>query len=431
MKTLWFVMTRTCNLACGYCYQGEHQWTWQAEKNLGKHMTDEVMAKTLKFAIGWTDRELKMIFYGGEPLIQFKLIKKWVPIWKEAFQQAGKKVTFTCTTNGTLLNQEVREFFTEYNIGTLLSIDGPPWIHDKQRAFYGGKPSWESIPTKEILEWRPNLEIAWQLDSQRIPVAKDIDWMVEYGFKRINFNLNWLTEWDAEARLKLTELMRWVARLAMRGAKDGSFATNLLSKFNEILLKDDRIIQPCGTGMSMMAVTPEGWLYPSQEMAFTVVEPDRAPGTAEYYRIGDVHKDPVIDAERLAVVSTIKNSEMKQPEGFDCNNCAAKVISFGGCHCRYVGADGVDPSNRYDVLPGWCQSEQGWVTGFLQAAAIEKYITFRNTGPKPQPQQIRASEKEPQTEYKKVGVDDVLHAVQRLERKFDSIDVLKVERVED
>ena len=427
MKTLWFVMTRTCNLACGYCYQGDHQENlkWLAKQKLTKHMTDEIMAKTLSFAVDWAPTELRVIFYGGEPLIQFDLIKKWVPIWKEAFHQAGKKITFSCTTNGTLLTKEVRDFFTEHDVGILLSIDGPPYIHDKQRPFFGNKPSWDKIPVDEILEWRPKVEVAWQLDSGLVPEPKDVQWMVDRGFQRINFNLNWLTEWDAEARLKLVELMRWVGRLAMRGAKDGSFGTNLLSKFNELFLKDDRQAQPCGTGTGMMAVTPEGWLYPSQEMAFTVVEPGRAPGTAEYYRIGNVHNSPVIDAERLAVVSTIQNSEMKQPPGFDCNNCAAKVISFGGCHCRYVGADGVDPSNRYDVLPGWCQSEQGWVTGFLQAAVIEKYITFR-TSTRPQ-QQKKVADK-PQ---KKIDVSDVLEAVQNLERKFDSMDVLKVQRVED
>jgi len=385
MRTLWFVMTRTCNLDCIYCYQGSHQWKWQKEAGLIKNITDDVMRKTLEWATEWNQSELNCVFYGGEPLLQYDLIHRWVPIYKEAFKGSGKKIKFSVTTNGTMLKENVREFLDEHDLSVLLSMDGPPWIHDKQRTFYGGKPSWDVIPVDDILKWRPHIEIAWQLDPKRVPKETDLQWMIDRGFRNINFNLNWLEPWPAQAQLDLTMFMRGVGRRAIRERNiQGGFRNNLFHKFNEILLKDDRSTQPCGTGVNMLAVSPEGWLYPSQEMVFTVVEPGKAPGTAAFYKVGDVNEAPVIDRERLAEVSTIRNDDMKTPKGYDCNNCAARNISFGGCHCRYVGADGVDPANRYDVLPGWCQSEQAWVAGFLQAATIEKYIGFRGT-PKAKP----------------------------------------------
>ncbi len=418
-ETLWLVMTRTCNLDCTYCYQGSHQWQWQKDKDLDKHISDKTIAKALEFATDWTTQELSVIFYGGEPLLQFDKIKKWVPIWKLAFLRTGKKIRFSVTTNGTLLNEEVREFFDEHGISFLLSLDGPPWIHDKQRFYHGGKPSWDKIQTEEILQWRPNNEIAWQIDPSRVPEASDLQWMIDKGFKRINFNLNWNTPWPDDKRLELIKFMRWVGRRAMQGAKDGSFSTNFLKKFNDIILKDDRAEQPCGTGLHMLGLSPEGWLYPSQEMVFTVVEPNRAPGTEPFYRVGNVHDDPVIDQERLAEVSTIRNDQMVIPEGFDCNNCAARPISFGGCHCRYVGADGVDPSNRYDVLPGWCQTSQGWIAGFLLAAMIEKYIGFRFSKP------IQPQKKQ----HKPVSITDVLSAVEKVNEKIDNLDILRVEKI--
>lgn len=414
MKTLWFVMTRTCNLDCSYCYQGSHKWSWQKDKGLTKHMTDEVMVKTLKWMSEWEPKDLKVIFYGGEPLLQKDLIIKWVPVYKKA---GPENIKFSCTTNGTLLTKEIRDFFDEYETSVLLSLDGPPWIHDKQRTYYGDKPSWESIPIDEILEWRPNLEIAWQLDPTRIPTLDDLLWMRKRGFRCINFNINWLQEWPAQARLNLTEFMRGVGRMAIaeRNVPNG-FRNNLFGKFNEIFLKGNRDEQPCGTGLNMLAVTPEGWLYPSQEMAFTVMEPNRAPGTDEYYRVGNVHNDPVINEEVLKIVSTIRNDEMRQPPGFDCNNCAAKPISFGGCHCRYVGIDGTDPSNRYDVLPGWCQSEQAWVSGFLQAAAIEGYLTFK-------------TQQQPRTKHQPVSITDVLRAVNDVKQHLNKLDIVQIERV--
>ena len=421
MKTLWLVVTRTCNLDCSYCYQGSHKWTWQKEKGLVKHISDDVLKNTLAWALDWITKgdSLNVVLYGGEPLLMKDLIFKWVPIYKSMFESQGKRITFTCTSNGTKLTHEVREFFDEHEIGVMVSMDGPPWIHDKQRTYFGGNPSWESIPSDELLKWRPDMQIAWQLDPQRVPKETDLVWMRERGFRCINFNLNWNSPWTDSARIELQEFMRAVGRRAIRERNDKEgFRCNLFGKFNELFMKDDRDTQPCGTGLSMLAVSPEGWLYPSQEMIFTVVEPGRAPGTEAYYRVGDVGNTPVIDAERLTDVSTITNDEMKTPPGFDCNNCAAKVISFGGCHCRYVGSDGTDPSNRYDVLPGWCQTEQAWVTGFLQAAVIEKYITFRMNKPAAKPHV-----------HQPVGIENVFEAITRLEKKFDSMDVMKVEKV--
>jgi radical SAM protein with 4Fe4S-binding SPASM domain len=219
-----------------------------------------------------------------------------------------------------------------------------------------------------------------------VPSPADFDWMIARGFQRINFNMNWLDHWTAEDRIKLQEFARWVARrciqsmrgeLTIGGKKKFTVNSNLMAKFHELHLKDMKPPAPCGTGRHMLALTPEGYLYPSQEMAFKAFEPGVAPGTKEHYMVGNIWHDPVIDTERLEDVASIKNSEMKTPEGFDCGNCAANPISFGGCHCRYIGQDGHDPSNRHTVAPGWCQSTQAWVAGMLLGARIEKYTTLK------------------------------------------------------
>lgn len=385
-ETLWIVNTRTCNLDCLYCYQGSHKWKWQEKKGLLKMMQPEILDKALPWASEWAQSGLNICWYGGEPLLNFVLMKDAMPKWQAEFDRKGKDLRWSVTTNGTMLSQEVREFLDEHKAGILLSLDGPPEQHNKSRVYYGGGPTYQDIPIEDILKWRPKIEIAWQIDPRWPAEPSQLDNMIGCGFRRINFNVNWNIEWGPEQRIKLEMFMRHVARyciqsrrgvLVVNGEKIEGFNSNWMGKLDEALIKVSKPLVPCGTGLHMLGLTPEGWLYPSQEMAFTALEPNRAPGTDLYYRVGDISKDPVIDQERLAVVSSIKNDQMIVPEPFSCDNCIANPISFGGCHCRYVGQEGSDPANRYGVLPGWCQSMQSGLTGLLQGAMIEKYVGLK------------------------------------------------------
>jgi len=368
-------------------------------------MTEETLDKALEWAVDWAGRGLRCCWYGGEPLLNKKVMRSSMTKWNERFKQAGKELHWSVTTNGTLLNEDSRKLLDEFDTGILLSMDGPPELHNKSRVYNGGGPSWQDIDVDSILAWRPKLEIAWQLDPRWDFTPDHLEWMIARGFHHINFNINWLEDWSGDKRIQLEEFMRFVGRRCLqtrRGdiSEDKFLFCNWMSKFDEMMMKTaagtGKARQPCGTGLHMLALTPEGWLYPSQEMAFTAMEPDRAPGTAEYYRVGDVSNDPVMDQERLAVVSKIENKEMILPKGFDCNNCIANPVSFGGCHCRYIGQDGTDPANRFNVMVGWCQSQQSALTGILQGATIEKYVGLR-LGKKPakpdQTSPLQATEK--------------------------------------
>lgn len=370
-ETLWIILTRTCNLACSYCYQGDHLVN-KLPPHLRRTMTDEVMEKGLDWAANWAQRGLQIAWYGGEPTLNFPIIKKWMPLYKERFAAAGKQVRFSITTNGTRMTDEIIAFLKEYEVGILLSLDGPPKLHNMTRVHFDGRGSWDEIPLKKLVETFPNLEVAWQLDPdpKRAFTPEDLDELMSFGLTRINFNLQWLSDWPAEAQMRLFRFMRHAGRLMLQGKLHSNFKSKLFSA----LTVDAKMDTPCGTGLHMLALTPEGYLYPSQEMAFTVFEPGRAKGTAEHYRAGNVFNTPVIDAERLADISQIRTSQMKTPPGYDCNNCVANSVSIGGCHCRYVGQLPKDPSYRYDVPEGYCASMQPAMTGLLAAAAIERWV---------------------------------------------------------
>lgn len=384
MSTLWLVVTRRCQLACGWCYQAAHD----ANPHVGPllpgttgFMPREVADAGMRWALDWPNVKapLRVNLYGGEPLLAFNLLRDIVPEWNVHFaRERGRTINWGITTNGVLLAPPVREFLDRYGIGVLLSLDGPKRIHDTSRVRHDGRGSWDQIAPEELVRWRPKngLEIAWTVTPAHPLLPEDLDEVLALGFKRVNFNLDWLVPWDAEARSWLAYFFRHVGRLALQG----ELLTNWKGKLERAMLTDEKMEQPCGTGTGMLALTPEGYLYPSQEMAFTVFQPGRAAGTAEHYRVGNVFSDPVIDRARLADVSGITTADMQLPTDpatgvkYDCSNCIAKSDSIGGCHCRYVGQRHEDPSYRFDVPLGYCQSNVAAHTGMLQAAAIERWV---------------------------------------------------------
>lgn len=395
MPTLWMVNTRSCNFNCVYCFQGSHAWTWQRNKGLVKNMPTQVIDDMFPWVLEWAhDRwaergkfkppvpEARFAWYGGEPLVNWTTMKYGVVKLDQVFKSKGWEISQGITTNGSLVTNDILHFLNLYNMGMLLSIDGPPWIHNKQRVYHGGKPTWDDIPTKAILASMPRLEIAWQLDPRTKVTMDDVEWMIEYGFHRINFNINSIVQWDAEAQMWLTELMKNVGRACIQTEKNirpqgEGLSSNMWHKMKQGIdlwsSGKDRGEKPCGTSLNMLALTPEGWLFPSQEMAFNTCEPDRAPGTMEYYRVGNIYNTPVIDPVAVNRAMDIYVNQMNEPTelGFNCQNCVARKLSFGGCHCRYVGQDGVNPAHRHTVMPGWCQHSQAYWNGLLQAAMIE------------------------------------------------------------
>lgn len=135
-------LTQNCNLRCDYCaYSGKYN---QRTHNSGR-MSLETIQKSIDFAMKRSDavENLNIGFYGGEPLLEFQNIKKAVSYVKEKYN--GRKVNYSITTNGTLLNDEIIRFFIENDVSVLISLDGPKEIHDQNRVFANGEGSFDKI----------------------------------------------------------------------------------------------------------------------------------------------------------------------------------------------------------------------------------------------------------------------------------------------
>lgn len=136
-------VSQFCNLNCSYCaYSGNyaHQRTHSQET-----MSIEVMKKSIDFfmARSWDVDEVVISFYGGEPLLEIDLIKSSLTYIDEVYK--GRAVRYVLTTNGTLLTDDVIQFFIENNFNVAISLDGPKELHDKNRVYSNGKGSFDDI----------------------------------------------------------------------------------------------------------------------------------------------------------------------------------------------------------------------------------------------------------------------------------------------
>lgn len=154
-------LTEACNLRCEYCIYSEHHRNFRGYS--GKCMTFETAKKSIDLILnGYKDEEFALSFYGGEPLMNFPLLKKCIEYAKKAYPDV--KMSFSFTTNLTLLTQEMLDFFISLeNIEIMCSLDGPQDIHDKYRLDTNGKGTYD----KAIQNFKLLLEKFYDLEKKR------------------------------------------------------------------------------------------------------------------------------------------------------------------------------------------------------------------------------------------------------------------------
>src|SRR5690554_3043280 len=136
-------VTQNCNFRCSYCAYTQNSG------NQRLHSSQRMNFDTAKKALGFLHEhsidspKINIAFYGGEPLLEFELIKKTVYLAEKKF--SGKTITYNITTNGSLLTEEVLDFFSKHRISLMISVDGPKEIHDKNRKFINKEGTFDSI----------------------------------------------------------------------------------------------------------------------------------------------------------------------------------------------------------------------------------------------------------------------------------------------
>ena len=321
VKALCLHIAHDCNLKCKYCFAEEGEY--HGKRAL---MSAEVGKKAIDFLIenSGKRRNLEVDFFGGEPLMNFGVVKEILEYGRSIEEKHNKKIRFTITTNGILLTDEISDYINKNMQNVVLSLDGRKEINDKMRVRAGGQGSYDSIVPKfvKLAEDRNQMDyyVRGTFTRNNLDFAKDVLHLADLGFKQISVEPV-VTDEKEEYALQKEDLSKMfeeyenLAKEIIKRRKEGQW-------FNFFHFMIDLTGGPCvtkrlvgcGSGTEYLAVDPEGKLFPCHQF----VGQDK-------FQIGNVfdgiqNKQIRKDFEKCNIYS--------KPA---CKKCWAKFYCSGGC----------------------------------------------------------------------------------------------------
>lgn len=321
IKALCLHVAHTCNLNCAYCFAS--QGKYQGERAL---MSFETGKRALDFLVenSGTRRNLEVDFFGGEPLMNWDVVKKLVEYARSIEKEKGKNFRFTLTTNGLNIDDDVIEFSNREMSNVVLSLDGRKEVHDRYRVDYKGKGSWDIIVPKfqRFVKERggKNYYMRGTFTHANPDFLEDIKQMLSLGFNELSMepvvcaagDPSELTEQDKEIVFEQYEKL---AELMLQKDKEGkpfTFYHYMIDlKGGPCIYKR---ISGCGSGTEYMAVTPWGDLYPCHQFVGD-----------EKFHLGDIWHG----VTNTAIQEEFGSCNVYARE--DCHDCWAKLYCSGGC----------------------------------------------------------------------------------------------------
>jgi uncharacterized protein len=310
-----------CNMKCKYCYADAG--SFGRERGL---MSREIMLKAVDFAFTHSkgNPSLDIGFFGGEPLLNFKLIRESVSYAKQLAEKRDKRVTFSMTSNATLLTDEIMDFISEENFSLIFSIDGPKKVHDQMRKYCSGKGTHSDV-LKNVKQYSnnysDNFTVRGTFTKTTPNFSNQVLFLNDQGFESISVEPVQLhaahpcsisTDGDI-LRIKLE--YNKLADLYLERFDEGRPLH--FFHFDYVLRK---LISPqpmhteCGAGGGFIAITPDGKIFPCFE---TVVEEENCIG----------HIDSGFDKQKRRRFQRIHVDVKKE-----CRECWLKYSCGGGCH---------------------------------------------------------------------------------------------------
>lgn len=321
VKALCLHIAHDCNLACKYCFAEEGEY--HGRRAL---MSFEVGKKALDFLVKNSGNRvnLEVDFFGGEPLMNWQVVKDLVAYGRSLEEPYHKKFRFTLTTNGILLNDEILEFANREMANIVLSIDGRKEINDLMRPHRGGQGSYDTIVPKflKVAESRNqmNYYVRGTFTRNNLDFSRDVAHLADLGFQQISVEPvvaapeeeYALREEDIPAILK--EYDKLAAELLNR-SKEGRgvnfFHFMIDLKGGPCVAKR---LSGCGSGTEYLAVTPWGDFYPCHQFV-----------GREEFLMGNVDEG----ITRIDIRDEFKTCNVYAKE--KCRSCFAKFYCSGGC----------------------------------------------------------------------------------------------------
>lgn len=338
VKALCLHIAHDCNLACKYCFAEEGEY-----KGRRALMSYEVGKKALDFLIAnsGTRRNLEVDFFGGEPLMNFEVVKQLVAYGREQEKIHDKNFRFTLTTNGVLLDDDIMEFANKEMANVVLSIDGRKEIHDKMRPARNGKGSYDIIVPKfqKLAESRgqKNYYVRGTFTHFNKDFAADVIHMADLGFEQISVEPvvaspeedYAIREADVETICQeYDKLADEMIRRREQGRCFNFFHFMIDLTGGPCVAKR---LSGCGSGTEYLAVTPWGDFYPCHQFVGN-----------EDFLLGNVDEG-------------ITNTEVQDKFKFcnvyakeKCKDCFARFYCSGGCAANAFNFSG-DINGAYDI----------------------------------------------------------------------------------
>jgi len=323
IKAMCLHVAHDCNMTCKYCFGDKG--AFEGERSL---LSLETGKKAIDFLLqhSGTRRNLEIDFFGGEPLMNFEVVKKLVSYGREAEKEYEKNIRFTITTNGLLLDDAKSEFINENMDNVILSIDGRPDVNDNMRRTVNDKGTYDII-TKNYLRFvekrKGTYYVRGTFTRENLDFSEDVKHLAEKGFRNVSVepvvtdpSLDFaLQNEDKEAICreydKLTDLF---LEYAEQGKQFEFFHFNVDLNQGPCVVKR---VSGCGAGTEYVAVSPEGDIYPCHQF---VGNPD--------FRLGNLYDDQFINQR----YDEFNKAHIYNKE--KCRSCWAKFYCSGGCHAN-------------------------------------------------------------------------------------------------
>ena len=338
VKALCMHIAHDCNLACRYCFAEEVEYHGRRAM-----MSYEVGKKALDFLIAnsGSRRNLEVDFFGGEPLMNWQVVKDLVAYGREQEKKFNKHFRFTVTTNGVLLNDEIQDFINKEMDNVVLSLDGRKEINDKMRPFRNGKGSYDLIvPKFQKLADSRNQEryyIRGTFTRNNLDFSNDILHYADLGFKQMSIEPVVGEETDPyaireEDLPQIFEEYDKLAKVMIEREKEGKgfnfFHFMIDLKGGPCIYKR---LSGCGSGTEYLSVTPWGDLYPCHQF---VGQDEFLMGNVDE----GITKPEIADEFRSCSVYSKDK----------CRNCFAKFYCSGGCMANAYNFHGTI-HDAYDI----------------------------------------------------------------------------------
>jgi len=335
VKALCLFISHHCNLNCRYCFnyrEGRHEKF--------SHMSREVGKKAVDFLLQGEGFFREIDFFGGEPLLNFSLVRDIVRYAREKSISQGKEFSFTLTTNATLLDEKMMKFLNDEDINVILSLDGRPCVHDKMRPFKNGRGSYEATVQniKKLLQGRENnYYIRGTYTALNRDFTEDIKHFLELGFYSFSLepavtSAEGLALKEEDLPLLEREYDRLVDLYLEYRVKNIPFV------FYHFILDLEqgpclyKRLSGCGAGIDYLAVASDGSVYPCHQFV----------GLDEFY-MGNITEEPFsLDLEKGEKIA------FSAHEKEECRRCWARYLCGRGCAASSYFIAG-DLKKTYDI----------------------------------------------------------------------------------